>query len=107
MVPWGEGPAPFERTAEIHCPLMGFFGEEDANPSPAYMRKLDAELTRCGKAHELFVSRREPRVHESPGRPISRAGRPRLLAEGAGVLRKASGIAESRHAEGRSGSEQA
>ena len=42
MVPWGEGAAPFERTAEIHCPLLGLFGEDDANPSPADMRKLDA-----------------------------------------------------------------
>jgi len=53
MVPWGDGPAPFERTAEIQCPLLGFFGEEDGNPSPADMRKLDAELTRHGKAHEF------------------------------------------------------
>ena len=53
MVPWGEGPAPFERTEEIHCPLLGLFGEDDANPSPADMRKLDAELTKHGKAHEF------------------------------------------------------
>ncbi len=53
MVPWGEGPAPFERTGEIHCPLLGLFGEEDANPSPADMRKLDAELTKHGKVHEF------------------------------------------------------
>lgn len=51
MVAWGEGLSPFDRTAEIHCPLLGLFGEEDANPSPADMRKLDAELTRHGKAH--------------------------------------------------------
>jgi carboxymethylenebutenolidase len=60
------------RTAEIDCPLMGFFGEEDANPSPADMRKLDAELTRCGKAHEFhsypganhaFMNRRGARYH--------------------------------------------
>jgi carboxymethylenebutenolidase len=55
MVPWGEGPAPFERTAEIHCPLLGFFGEKDANPSPADMRKLDAELTKHGKVHEFYA----------------------------------------------------
>ena len=53
MVPWGEGPAPFERTGEIHCPLLGLFGEDDANPSPADMRKLDAELTKHGKVHEF------------------------------------------------------
>jgi len=54
MVPWGEGPAPVDRTGEIHCPLLGLFGEEDANPSPADMRKLDAELTKHGKVHEFY-----------------------------------------------------
>ena len=50
---WGDGPSPFERTAKIHCPIMGHFGEDDLNPSPADMRKLDAELTRHGKVHEF------------------------------------------------------
>jgi carboxymethylenebutenolidase len=72
MVPWGQEPAPFERTAEIRCPLLGLFGEEDGNPSPADMRKLDAELTRHGKAHEFhsypganhaFMNRRGARYH--------------------------------------------
>jgi carboxymethylenebutenolidase len=54
MVSWGEGQAPFERTADIHCPLLGLFGEEDANPSPADMRKLDAALIKHGKAHEFY-----------------------------------------------------
>src|SRR5438876_664519 len=49
-----EGPAPVDRTSEIHCPLLGLFGEEDANPSPADMRKLDAELTKHGKVHEFY-----------------------------------------------------
>jgi carboxymethylenebutenolidase len=77
MVPWGEGPAPFDRTAEIHCPLIGLFGEEDANPSPADMRKLDAELTRHGKVHEFysypganhaFMNRRGARYHAEADR---------------------------------------
>ena len=50
---WGDGPSPFERTKNIHCPIMGHFGEDDKNPSPADMKKLDAELTRLGKAHEF------------------------------------------------------
>jgi carboxymethylenebutenolidase len=52
---WGEGPSPFERSKDIHCPIMGHFGEEDKNPSPADMKKLDAELTRLGKPHEFFA----------------------------------------------------
>jgi carboxymethylenebutenolidase len=53
MQPWGIGPSPWERTAEIHCPILGHFGEEDENPSPADMRKLDGELTRFDKVHEF------------------------------------------------------
>lgn len=50
---WGDGLSPFERTKDLHCPIMGHFGEDDKNPSPADMKKLDAELTRLGKPHEF------------------------------------------------------
>ena len=50
---WGDGPSPFERTKNIHCPIMGHFGEDDKNPSPEDMRRLDAEMTRLGKPHEF------------------------------------------------------
>ena len=53
MQPWGDGPAPFDRLASIQCPVLGFFGEDDRNPSPEDMRKLDEELTRHGKEHEF------------------------------------------------------
>jgi carboxymethylenebutenolidase len=52
--PWGDGPSPFERTLEIHCPIMGHFGAEDENPSPKDVSKLDAELTKHGKVHEFY-----------------------------------------------------
>jgi carboxymethylenebutenolidase len=55
MVPFGEGPSPFDRTREIHCPIQGHFGALDQNPSPEDMRKLDAELSRWGKAHEFHA----------------------------------------------------
>lgn len=54
MEPWGDGPSPFERTAEIRCPIQGHFGEEDENPSPVDMRKFDSELTRLGKFHQFY-----------------------------------------------------
>ena len=53
MVPFGEGPTPFDRTREINCPIQGHFGAEDKNPSPEDMRKLDAELKRYDKVHEF------------------------------------------------------
>src|ERR687891_932184 len=55
MVPFGEGPSPFDRTREISCPIQGHFGADDQNPSPDDMRKLDAELTRFGKIHEFYT----------------------------------------------------
>jgi len=52
---WGRDiPSPFERTSEIHCPLLGHFGEDDKNPSPEDMKKLDAELAKFNKAHEFY-----------------------------------------------------
>ena len=51
---WGDGPSPFERTSEMQCPIQGHFGETDKNPSLEDMRKLDAELSRLGKAHEFY-----------------------------------------------------
>ena len=53
MKPWGDGPAPFDLTPRIDCPMIGFFGEDDANPSPADVDRIDAELTRHGKPHEF------------------------------------------------------
>ena len=54
MAPWGDSPSPFDRTAQIHCPLLGHFGEDDKNPSPEDMRKLEAELTKHGKMHKFY-----------------------------------------------------
>lgn len=53
LVPWGEGPAPFERSDRIGCPVLGLFGEDDANPSPDDVARIDAELKRLGKVHEF------------------------------------------------------
>ncbi len=52
---WGRDlPSPFERTAEITCPVQGHFGAEDKNPSPEDMQKLDNELNKFGKVHEFY-----------------------------------------------------
>src|SRR5207244_5329773 len=53
MKPWGEGPAPFDLTKAIAAPMIGFFGLDDTNPSPADVDTIDAELSRHGKAHEF------------------------------------------------------
>lgn len=53
MKAWGAPPTPFERTKDINCPVIGFFGNEDTNPSPDDVNKIDAELTRLNKPHEF------------------------------------------------------
>jgi carboxymethylenebutenolidase len=50
---WGSLPTPFDRTKDIQCPVIGFYGNEDTNPSPEDVNKIDAELTRLGKPHEF------------------------------------------------------
>lgn len=48
----GEGqPTPFERMENITCPVMGFFGNDDQNPSPEDVNKIAAELTKHGVRH--------------------------------------------------------
>jgi carboxymethylenebutenolidase len=55
MKAWGDGPSPFTQTSAIACPMIGFFGVEDTNPSPDDVKKIDAELTRFGKPHEFHM----------------------------------------------------
>jgi carboxymethylenebutenolidase len=55
---WGRDlPSPFERSANLHCPLQGHFGADDKNPSSEDMQKLDAELNRLNKPHEFYSYR--------------------------------------------------
>ena len=53
MKAWGDGPTPFDLTPYVHCPIVGFFGNEDANPSPADVDRLSTQLDKYRKAHEF------------------------------------------------------
>jgi carboxymethylenebutenolidase len=44
-----------DRAAGISCPLLGLFGAEDKNPSPAEVAQIDEELTRLGKEHDFHT----------------------------------------------------
>jgi carboxymethylenebutenolidase len=44
---------PLDLTKDLACPLLGIFGKEDKRPSPEHVARIEAELTRLGKAHEL------------------------------------------------------
>jgi carboxymethylenebutenolidase len=49
---WGDtGKTPFEQLSRMQCPVIGFFGGDDKNPSPADADRLDAELARHGVEH--------------------------------------------------------
>jgi carboxymethylenebutenolidase len=41
------------RVAELRCPLLGLFGNEDAYPSPAHVDELEAALRSHGKVFEF------------------------------------------------------
>lgn len=51
FAPWGNGPSAFERLKTLRCPVMGFFGNDDANPSPADVDRIEVELARLGVAY--------------------------------------------------------
>jgi carboxymethylenebutenolidase len=72
MTPWDEGSAPYEATGEILAPVLGLFGADDGNPSPADVAKIDAELTRLGKTHEFHSYPGAGHAFMSEGRPSFR-----------------------------------
>lgn len=47
----GDGPSPLERTAGISAPILGLFGEDDANPSPEEVKSFAAELDKHNKSY--------------------------------------------------------
>jgi len=52
----GEGagrPPPIELAGNIRGAMLGLFGKEDTNPSPADVAAIDAELTRLGIRHQF------------------------------------------------------
>lgn len=50
----GEGaPPPINLAGQIKCPMIGLFGNDDQNPSPADVDDLDAALNEAGVDHEF------------------------------------------------------
>jgi carboxymethylenebutenolidase len=46
-------PTPIELTKNIRCPVIGFFGKNDKNPSESDVLQLSAELMRYSIKHEI------------------------------------------------------
>ena len=50
----GEGiPPPIELAGNIRCPVVGFFGNDDSNPTPQDVDEYEAALTAAGVAHRF------------------------------------------------------
>ena len=45
--------APIDYTANVSCPILGLFGNEDARPSPADVDEFEAALQQHGKTYEF------------------------------------------------------
>lgn len=56
MKTWGKDIAktPFDRLDEISCPVIGFFGLEDENPSPADVDQIEHCLKDLGIEHTFY-----------------------------------------------------
>ena len=48
-----EAPTVLDLVKNIDCPVVGFFGNDDQNPSPPDVDQLDAELTAHNIAHDF------------------------------------------------------
>ena len=53
LVPFGDGPAPVERTSGSTVPVMGSFGEDDANPTPADVTQIEEALDAAGVTRDF------------------------------------------------------
>jgi len=49
----GRTVSPFDLIENIECPVAGFFGADDDNPSPEQVRQMEVELTRHHKQYEF------------------------------------------------------
>lgn len=47
--------APLEYTADLPCPILGLFGEEDRSPTPEQVAVHEQELKKHGKTYEFHM----------------------------------------------------
>jgi carboxymethylenebutenolidase len=67
-----------DRAKDLSCPLLGLFGAEDQNPSPAEVAQLDQVLTDLGKEFEFHT-------YEGAGHAFFAVNRPNYRPEAAAV----------------------
>lgn len=47
--------APIDFTADLSCPLLGLFGEDDKSPTPEQVAQHEQELKKHGKTYEFHM----------------------------------------------------
>ena len=89
MGAYSDGVTPIDGTANISIPLMGNFGDTDANPTPADVAQIAEALTAAGKAHD-FKSYPDawPRLQLRRPRQLQRGRRQRRAGPYRGVLQR-------------------
>jgi DNA polymerase III beta subunit len=65
-----------ERAGDLHCPLLGLFGRDDAAPSPAQVDELEQALQAHGKTYEFHS-------YEGAGHAFLQVDRPNYRPEAA------------------------
>ncbi len=55
LVPFGDGPAPIDRTPNIQCPVLGLFGALDQNPTVEDVRTIENALKQAGKTYDFHI----------------------------------------------------
>jgi carboxymethylenebutenolidase len=71
-----EGTGPIDLTPQMRAPLLGLFGQDDGNPNPAHVARIEEELTKHGKPHELHS-------YEGAGHAFFSVDRPSYRVEAA------------------------
>ena len=65
--------AVIDMVANLSCPLLALFGEEDGNPSPAHATRLREELDKHGKSYEFKMYANAGHAFFADYRPSYRA----------------------------------
>lgn len=67
-------PAPITLTKNIRCPIAGFFGKEDQNPSPEHVGKISEELKKYEIRHDF-------RIYDGAGHAFQNFANPKSYRE--------------------------
>ena len=79
FIPRGDGPSPFAASDRISCPVAGFFGNDDFNPTRDEVDRIESEFKRLGIDYEFH--RYDDAGHSFTVWSIPKFYRPEVAAE--------------------------